>query len=419
MIERMTSKSEPIDEATKHALVKEITTNAQILIPENGVEQKLRIAEDEGRPLRVKMGFDPTSPDLHLGHAVSMMQLKRFQRLGHLPVVIIGDFTGRIGDPSGKNKSRPTVEPEVLEENAKTYFDQLGKVLDVSTIEVHHNSEWLDKMTVSELIKVLAQGSLAQIISRDDFRKRLDSQSPIGLHEIVYPYLQGTDSVEIKADIEVGGVDQLYAFQAARTLQQGAKEAPEALVLMPLLRGLDGTNKMSKSLGNYIGLTDEPNDMFGKVMSIPDTLIEEYLRLASSFSVTEIEEKLASMSSGGVNPMDIKIELATNITELYHDVTVAKEAKDYFNRQFRGSSEANRDYETVNVSGINKDTAGLILEIGAAKSKSEARRLIKQGGVRVNGERVIDEDHVMEEINNTKVQVGKRRFYRITIESRD
>jgi tyrosyl-tRNA synthetase len=419
MIERMANKPEPIDEVTKLALVQEITTNAQILIPENGVEQKLKIAEEEGRPLRVKMGFDPTSPDLHLGHAVSMMQLKRFQRLGHLPVVIIGDFTGRIGDPSGKNKSRPTVEPEVLEENAKTYLDQLGRVLDTSKIEVHHNSDWLDKMTVSELIKVLAQGSLAQIISRDDFRKRLDNQSPIGLHEIVYPYLQGTDSVAVKADIEVGGVDQLYAFQAARTLQQGAGEAPEALVLMPLLRGLDGTNKMSKSLGNYIGLTDEPKDMFGKVMSIPDSLLEEYLRLASSFSVADIEEKLAGMNNGSLNPMDVKLDLASNITELYHDEAAAQDAKEYFDRQFRGSKEANKDYELVEVSGSNKDTIGLLLEIGAAKSKSEARRLIKQGGVRVNGERITDEEHFIKDILDTKVQVGKRRFYSLTIKSEE
>ncbi len=411
----MPKQPEPIDPETRQTLLQEITTNAQILIPENGIEQKVRVAEEEGRQLRVKMGFDPTSPDLHLGHAVSMMQLRRFQRLGHLPVVIIGDFTGRIGDPSGRNKSRPTVEAEVLEENARTYLGQLGKILDTSAIEVHRNSEWLDRMSVSDLIKVLAQGSLAQTISRDDFRKRLDDQSPIGLHEIIYPYLQGTDSVEVKADIEVGGVDQLYAFQAARTLQQHSEEGPEALVLMPLLRGLDGTKKMSKTLGNYIGLTDQPRDMFGKVMSIPDLLLEEYLRLASNFTTAEIEERLEGLQDGTANPMEVKMDLAANITELYHDEEAAQEAQDYFNKQFRSNKEAEKAFETADVSGTSQGVVDLLVEIGAAKSKSEARRLIKQGGVRVNGEKISEEEHEVVDLAGAKLQVGKRRFYSLQI----
>lgn len=415
MTEAIPEPTAHLDEESKRALIGEITSSAQILIPEDGIEQKLRLAREEQRPLRIKMGFDPTSPDLHLGHAVSMMQLRRFQRLGHLPVIIIGDFTGRIGDPSGRNKSRPTVDRDVLEENAKTYIGQLGKVIDVTHVEVRHNSEWLDTMTVAELIGILAQGSLSQTISRDDFRKRLDEQSPIGLHEIVYPYLQGTDSVEVEADIEVGGVDQLYAFQAARTLQHGKNQQPEALVLMPLLRGTDGTKKMSKTLGNYIGLTDAPRDMFGKIMSIPDTLIEEYLRLASSFSGDEIEVMLVSMKDGGVNPMEVKLALADNITTLYHGTEFAQDARAHFDRQFRKGKDSDKDYPEI-VVAVPENTVALLVSLGAAKSRGEARRLIKQGGVRINEQQVNDTEHSLSDYRSAQIQVGKRRFYKVVIE---
>ena len=397
-------------EVTKES-VHELTHNAQILIPEEGVYEKLKSAEIEGRQLRIKMGFDPTSPDLHLGHAVSMFQLKRFQELGHLPVIIIGDFTGRIGDPSGRNKSRPTVSREELTKNAETYIAQLGKVIDTNNIEVHRNTEWLENMTVSDLIPILAQGSLSQTISRDDFKKRLEENSTIGLHELVYPYLQGLDSVAVNADIEVGGVDQLYAFQAARTLQSDTEVGPEALVLMPLLRGLDGRKKMSKSLGNYVGINDEPNDMFGKIMSIPDALIEEYLKLASGFKIQEIKDFLLQIETKQVNPMEVKIALAHNITKLYNSDEQADGARAYFERQHRGD-KSNQEFVDTKVDSI-ENTIGLLVELGAVKTKSEARRLIAQGGVSFNGEKIIDTEHVLTDYNGVNLKVGKRRFYKI------
>ncbi len=391
--------------------VTELTSNAQILIPEKGVYEKLKSAEQSGQQLRIKMGFDPTSPDLHLGHAVSMMQLKRFQDLGHLPIIIIGDFTGRIGDPSGRNKSRPTVSIETLNRNAETYIAQLGKILDTSNIEVHRNTKWLEDMTVSDLLGVLAKGTLSQTITRDDFRKRLDSNSRIGLHEIIYPYLQGLDSVAVNADIEVGGVDQLYAFQAARTLQQDTEIGPEALVLMPLLRGLDGDKKMSKSLGNYIGLNDTPKDMFGKLMSIPDTLIEEYLRLASSFDTSKIKGMVEQITQRTINPMEIKIKLAHNITSIYNGEEAADKAQSYFEKQFRGSRDT-QEYVDTKVERA-ATTVDLLLALGAAATRSEARRLLVQGGVSIDGEKVIDTNHQLNTYDGRSVKVGKRRFYHV------
>ena len=399
----------------KAGTLERILDSAQILIPENGVMEKIRRAERESRPLRIKMGFDPTSPDLHLGHAVSMQQLRRFQELGHLPVVIIGDFTGRIGDPTGRNKSRPLVSGEELARNAETYINQLSKVMDVSKIEIHYNSEWLEKLTLTDLIHVLAQGTLSQTISRDDFRKRLGENSPIALHEIIYPYLQGLDSLAVSADIEVGGVDQLYAFQAARQLQGNKEIDPEALILMPLLRGLDGKKKMSKSLGNYVGLSDAPEDMFGKIMSIPDDLIEEYLQLASSFSVDQIQELVQASKEGG-KAMDVKIRLAFDITKIYHSEEDANTALEYFNKQFRSRSLENQAYEDK-VAREGESLIELLVKAGVADSYSKARRLFQQGGIRVNGEKIsFEQSKAIESLDGLKVRAGKKLFIKIRVQ---
>lgn len=393
------------------SFVGSLVENAQILIPENGVMEKLKSAELEGRRLRIKMGFDPTSPDLHLGHAVSMQQLRRFQQLGHLPVIIIGDFTGRIGDPTGRDKSRPLVTGEQLVANAKTYIDQLSKVVDVSDIEVHHNSEWLQDMNLSDVIRLLAQGTLSQVITRDDFRKRLDENSPIALHEIIYPYLQGMDSVAVNADIEIGGVDQLYAFQAARTLQNNKGDEPEALVMMPLLRGLDGTKKMSKSLGNYVGLSDTPEDMFGKIMSIPDTLIEEYLRLASSFDTVTIKD-LVSRVNRRENVMEVKIELAKNITTIYHDAKAAEGALEYFNKQFRNKNVAEQFFTPIVIPSTTASLADILTSAGVTESRGQVRRLVDQGAVQINGQKVAPGTayDALESIDGLKIRVGKTSF---------
>jgi tyrosyl-tRNA synthetase len=404
--------SNPEQELSKDDLIDRILDNSQLLIPDNGVREKIRSAELESRPLRIKMGFDPTSPDLHLGHAVSMQQLRRFQELGHTPVIIIGNFTGRIGDPTGRNKSRPIASGEDLAKNAETYIDQLSKVIDVSKVEIHYNSDWLEKLTLTDLIHVLAQGTLSQTISRDDFRKRLDENSPIALHEIIYPYLQGLDSLAVDADIEVGGVDQLYAFQAARLLQGNKDIDPEALVLMPLLRGLDGNKKMSKSLGNYIGLSDAPEDMFGKVMSIPDELIEEYLRLASSFSVAEIKE-LVELSKEGSQAMDVKTKLAFDITKTYHGESEANVALEYFNKQFRSKNLEDQVYIDVTASKADK-LSDVLISAGIVDSYSKARRLFEQGGVRVEGQKItLEQSRSLTSLDGLKIRVGKKNFIKI------
>ena len=394
-------------------LVSGLLENAQIVIPEDGVFEKLKSAEEEGKQLRIKMGFDPTSPDLHLGHAVSMRQVKRFQDLGHLPVIIIGDFTGLIGDPSGRSESRPLAGKEELEQNAQSYIEQLGKVVDINNIEVHRNSEWLSGMNLEELIQLLAQGTLSQVISRDDFRKRLDSGSPIALHEIIYPYIQGADSVAVSADIEIGGVDQLYGFQAARMLQGKRGDDPEAAVLMPLLRGLDGVKKMSKSLGNYVGLDDEPRDMFGKLMSIPDTLIEEYLRLASGFNGEEIEAILNDIKLGA-NPMGVKLSLARNITETYHDEEKANDAQEYFAKQFQNRTAEELEYQLATIPETVRSVVDLIVAIDPSTSKSQARRLIEQGGITIDGNRISDIEASIDSPDGLKVKLGKRRFFQTT-----
>lgn len=395
-------------------LVEDLLASAAIEIPEGGVFEKLKSAEREGRRLTVKMGFDPTSPDLHLGHAVGMRQLKRFQDLGHAPVIIIGDFTGLIGDPSGRNKSRPLVNQEGLERNSQTYIDQLSKVIDTSDIEVHRNSEWLAGMTLQDAIKLLAQGTLSQVVTRDDFRKRLEAGTPVGLHEIIYPFLQGMDSVAIKADIEIGGVDQLYAFQAARQLQSYGGEEPQASILMPLLRGLDGKKKMSKSLGNYIGLSDEPREMFGKVMSVPDDLIEEYLKLASGFSRDEIENMLAEMKQGR-NPMELKIALAHDITKTYHGEEQAEDALRFFDNQFRKRGHA-REFTTIDIEDQD-NVVDLLVALGI-KSKAEARRLITQGAVTINGNQISDINEQLDSADGLKVKIGKKRFYETSLKTK-
>lgn len=403
---------EPITPEFVHTLVE----NAHIVISEDEIFNKLKSAEETGRQLRIKMGFDPTSPDLHLGHAVAMHQLRRFQDLGHLPVIIIGDYTGRIGDPSGRNKSRPLATPEELEKNAETYIEQLGRVLDIERIEVHRNSEWLEGMNLADVIGLISQGTLSQIISRDDFRKRLDEGSPIALHEIIYPYLQGKDSLAVNADIEVGGVDQLYAFQAGRSLQGNRGDDPQSLVMMPLLRGLDGHKKMSKSLHNYIGLTDQPNDMFGKVMSIPDALLEEYLKLASTFTAEEISQMVDGMRSG-LNPMDVKARLAHNITTLYHSEAEAESAAQHFSRQFREKDDSNREYRIVKVAQGISSLVDVLIVAGVVDSKSKARRMISDGAVRVNGEKISpDASENMSDLSGMRIRAGRRNFIQLQTE---
>ncbi|WP_211236704.1 tyrosine--tRNA ligase [Sporocytophaga myxococcoides] len=281
--------------------------NVEIIFLENGLDEKLKQAELQNRKLVVKLGFDPTAPDLHLGHAVVLKKLRQFQELGHLIVIIIGDFTARIGDPTGKNKSRPPLNEDQVKENAKTYVAQLSKILDISKCSIRYNSEWLEGMNLSNAIQLLSQVTVAQMMHRNDFNTRFEKGIPISLHELVYPILQGYDSVEIMADVEMGGTDQLFNCSVGRQLQEGKGKKGQAVICMPLLKGIDGSDKMSKSQNNIIGLTDHPNEMFGKIMSIPDSLIVEYLKLVTDFADDEKMDNIRQLYEG-LNPMALKKE---------------------------------------------------------------------------------------------------------------
>jgi tyrosyl-tRNA synthetase len=382
-----------------------ITENLEIISPENGLEEKLK-----KKQLIVKMGFDPTSPDLHLGHAVAIKKLKEFQDLGHKVVIIIGDFTAMIGDPSGKDKTRPPLEKKDIEKNAKTYIDQLSKILDVKKIEVRRNSEWYGEMKMEDVIKLLSSYTVQQIMTRNDFKDRFEKGSSISMHEIFYPLLQGYDSVILNADIEMGGQDQLFNLHVGRDLQEKEGQEPQVILCTAILRGLDGVNKMSKSLNNYIGLTDDAITMYGKVMSIPDELIEEYIDLASSFdNKKEMKDRLRKE-----NPMIIKKELAFNIVEQYHSLQDAELAKKDFENKFQKRKLDDIDFIEISINDI-KDKITLLDLISDLlnKSKSACRKLIEQGAVSIDGKKVVDiniKNDIIKE--NTILKVGKLNYYK-------
>jgi tyrosyl-tRNA synthetase len=397
--------------------LKEVLDGAEIVIPDDVIKEKLALSEKEGRPLIVKLGCDPTSPDLHIGHSVVFKKMKLFQDAGHKIVIIIGDFTALIGDPSGRNKTRPPLSEEQIENNAKTYIEQLGKVLDVSKIEVRRNSEWFGGMTMSDTIKLLASYNLGRMLVRDDFKKRFESEIPIAMHELLYPLLQGYDSIMIHADIEIGGTDQLFNLQVGRYLQETYGLPAQGIMCMPLLRGLDGVHKMSKSLGNYIALTDEPKEMFGKVMSTPDDLLPEYINLTTDFSVEEKSKLLKRLESE--NPIEIKKIIAKNLVKQYHDQEQADEAEQFFYNQFQNKNKDTIEYVEVKVGdlGIKNESSivDLLIALSLVGSKSEARRLIEQGGVTINGEKIKDSNFNFQSLESFKLTVGKQNFYQIIL----
>src|SRR5690554_2840472 len=326
--------------------IKQLKKNVEIILPENGLKEKLVQAEKEDRKLTIKLDFDPTAPDLHLGHAVVLKKLKQFQNLGHHIVILVGDFTAKIGDPTGKNKSRKPLSSDQVQQNAETYLNQLSKIIDVEQCEIVFNAAWLDQLSFSEVIQIMSKVTVAQLMHRNDFNKRFTENTAIGMHELVYPILQGYDSVEIKADIEMGGTDQLFNCTMGRQLQESLRVDPQIVMCMPLLKGLDGKEKMSKSLNNTIGLTDTPNDMFGKTMSIPDNLIEEFLHLTTDFSITEKEVIKVSLANGE-NPMDIKKLIAKNIITQYHNDLKARKAEEFFSNQFQSKKFDEKSFEPV------------------------------------------------------------------------
>ncbi|MDG4946577.1 tyrosine--tRNA ligase [Weeksellaceae bacterium KMM 9713] len=391
--------------------------NVEIILPENGLEEKLALAKKENRKLNIKLGFDPTAPDLHLGHAVVLKKLKQFQNLGHQIVILVGNFTARIGDPTGKNKSRKPLSAEEVQHNAQTYLNQLSKILDIKKVKIVFNSDWLDQLSFTDVIQILSKVTVAQLLHRNDFNKRFTENTPIAMHELVYPILQAYDSVEIKADIEMGGTDQLFNCTMGRQLQETFEMNPQTVMCMPLLKGLDGKEKMSKSLNNIIGLTDEPNDMFGKTMSIPDSLIEEFLDLATDFSI-DIKSELKRRLNSGENPMNIKKVIAKNIISQYHNEDEANKAEEFFENQFQNKKFDEKSFDPISIKTLNAQNSSLTLvdlsfQLKEGQTKSAIRRLIEGGGVRINDEKIQDPytNIVLEE--GLKIKIGKRDFYEL------
>ncbi len=389
--------------------------NVEIILPETGLEQKLEEAKKENRSLIIKLGFDPTAPDLHLGHAVVLKKLKQFQDLGHQVIIIVGSFTAQIGDPTGKNKSRKPLSPEEVLRNADTYIKQLSKVIDVEKAEIRFNSDWLNALSFQQIIQLLSKVTVAQLMHRNDFNKRFTENTPIAMHELVYPILQGFDSLQIKSDIEMGGTDQLFNCTMGRQLQESHHQSAQIVMCMPLLRGLDGKEKMSKSLNNIIGLTDEPNEMFGKVMSIPDSLISEYLDLATDFS-NEEKKAFQLKLEAGENPMEIKKLMAKNIISQYHNAKSAEEAAAFFSQQFQNKNFEEKVFQPFSITDFNVDS--LMVSILDAchllkndLSKTAVRRLIQSGAVQVDNEKIMDEYTLVKLISGKKFKIGKRDFF--------
>ena len=397
--------------------ISKLKENVAITLPENGLEEKLKQAHQENRKLIIKLGFDPTAPDLHLGHAVVLKKLKQFQDMGHQIVILVGSFTARIGDPTGKNKSRKPLSVADVQHNAETYLKQLSQIIDVEKAEIVFNSDWLDTLSFSEVIQLLSKVTVAQLMHRNDFNKRFTENTPIAMHELVYPILQGYDSVKIKADIEMGGTDQLFNCTMGRQLQETFEMNPQIVMCMPLLRGLDGKEKMSKSLNNIIGLTDEPNEMFGKTMSIPDSLISEFLDLATDFSVEEkkwIDERLET----GENPMNIKKIIAKNIISQYHNMEEAEQAEEFFVNQFQNKNFEEKAFEPVLISEIVAENNAISLldlcvQLKNGESKSAIRRLIESGAVQINDEKITEPAENIELKKHTKIKIGKRVFFEL------
>lgn len=391
--------------------------HAEIILPENGLEAKWKQAEAENRKLVIKLGFDPTASDLHLGHAVVLKKLKQFQDAGHQITILVGSFTARIGDPTGKNKSRKPLSIEEVQHHAETYIRQLAKIIDVSKANVVFNSDWLDALSFSEIIQLLSRVTVAQLLQRNDFNARFTSNTPIAMHELVYPILQGFDSVKIQADIELGGTDQLFNCTMGRQLQESFGMHPQVVLCMPLLKGLDGKEKMSKSLNNFIGLTEAPNEMFGKTMSIPDSLIVEFLELTTDFSQEE-KQILKMRLEQGENPMNLKKIIAKNIIQQYHDEQAAEEAALFFASQFQNRNFDEKVFQPVSIHSFGASNGKLPLidlcvRLKSGSTKSAVKRLIESGAVQVNHEKIFDPQVLVELREATRIKLGKRDFFEI------
>lgn len=407
-------KKYPVTDDIREAMAL-IRRGTDSFLIEEEFEQKLARAKAEGRPLRCKLGLDPTAPDIHIGHTVVLNKLRQLQDLGHTVIFLVGDFTAAIGDPSGRNATRPPLSREQIVANAETYLAQAGLVLDLERTEVRYNSEWCNDLGSVGLIQLASRYTLARLLERDDFAKRFAEQAPIAMHELIYPLMQGYDSVALKADLELGGADQRFNLLVGRELQRQYGQEPQCILTMPLLVGLDGQIKMSKSKHNYIGITDAPDDMFGKVMSISDTLMWDWYDLLSLKSNAEIAALKAECTAGR-NPRDAKVLLAKEIVARFHSETAANAAEEEFNARFRaGAAPSDMPEITVEASEGSIQIGQMLKAAGLVSSTSDANRNIEQGGVRINGEKVSDKKCKFATGETLTVQVGKRKWARVTI----
>lgn len=394
--------------------------DAQLAIIKRGcdellIENEFRDRLKTGRPLRVKAGFDPTAPDLHLGHTVLINKLRQFQDLGHHVLFLIGDFTGMIGDPTGKNVTRPPLTSDEVAKNALTYTEQVFKILDRDKTEVVFNSSWMGKMSAADMVRLAATHTVARMLERDDFSKRYKGNQPIAIHEFLYPLVQGYDSVELKSDIELGGTDQKFNLLMGRELQKHFGQPPQCILTMPLLEGLDGVGKMSKSLGNYVGINEPPNDIFGKLMSISDTLMWRYIDLLS-YEPLETIRKWQQEVAQGRNPRDLKVAFAQEIVTRFHSKAAALAALDDFEARFRqGEVPENMPEISLSPDGDGLAIAQVLKQAGLTLSTSEALRMIEQGGVKLDGVKLSDRALILAKGGPFVLQVGKRKFARVTI----
>ncbi|MEX1200529.1 MAG: tyrosine--tRNA ligase [Methylophaga sp.] len=395
----------PVQEA-----MAEIRRGAEEILVEKELIEKL----EKGQPLRIKAGFDPTAPDLHLGHTVLLNKLWQFQEMGHEILFLIGDFTGMIGDPTGKNVTRQPLTPEKVKENAETYQQQVFKILDPQKTQVVFNSHWMNEMTAADMIRLASNHTVARMLERDDFHKRYTSNQPIAIHEFLYPLIQGYDSVVLDADVELGGTDQKFNLLMGRELQKAYGKPQQCILTMPILEGLDGVQKMSKSLGNYIGINDSPKDIFGKLMSISDDLMWRYINLLSFQTVTQIAD-LKQQVSDGRNPMEVKKDFAVEIVARFHGEVAAQEARQGFENQFK-KGELPDDIPDIKlvVGAEGMLIANVLKEAGLTSSTSDALRMIQQGAVKIDGEKVDDKSLLIQAGVEGVFQVGKRKFARIT-----
>jgi tyrosyl-tRNA synthetase len=394
-----------------------IRRGAVEIIDEKEFEEKLERARKTGKPLRIKAGFDPTAPDLHLGHTVLLQKMRQFQELGHEVVFLIGDFTGMIGDPTGKSETRKNLTEEEVRENSKTYLAQVFKILDREKTVVDYNSRWMRPFASADMIRLTAQYTVARILERDDFQKRLRNNLPISIHELLYPLIQGYDSVALKADVELGGTDQKFNLLVGRDLQRAYGQAPQTILTMPLLEGTDGVQKMSKSLGNTIGIAEPPRDMFGKIMSVSDVLMWRFYELLSDISIADLERLKQEAESGQTNPKNIKVRLAREMVSRYHSPQSAETAANEFDRVFK-NKDVPEDLPTLPSWGKEpRSICKILTDAALTESTSEARRLIKQGAVTVNGEKISDENLQLPGGQDYLFKVGKKRFLKITAAS--